>query len=216
MPAMLPGFAVFSCSGRDEPRIGRFLRIMRITGQRNDPTTTSGSTAEYLGRKHIVSASTMILRLDMDPNQGKLLGIAIRSHSRAPMNEVDIVKITEDHGITNDSRGKPGGRQVTVLAAEDWDVTCEVLGKELAWTCRRANLLVEGISLKESTGLTIGLGDVMLMVTGETEPCTRMDETEQGLQMALAPDWRGGVCCRVIRGGTISNGTPVTIRNPNA
>jgi len=43
-----------------------------------------------------------------------------------------------------------------------------------------------------------------------------MDETEQGLRMALAPDWRGGVCCRVIRGGTISNGMLVTIRSPNA
>jgi MOSC domain-containing protein YiiM len=152
----------------------------------------------------------------MDPDQGKLLGISVRSHSRAPMDEVDVAEITEEHGVANDSRGKPGGRQVTVLAAEDWDAACEVLDTELPWTCRRANLLVEGITLKESTGSTITLGDVLLMVTGETDPCSRMDETEQGLRLALAPDWRGGVCCRVIRGGTISKGTPVTIRSSNA
>ncbi len=152
----------------------------------------------------------------MHSDQGKLLGIALRSHSRAPMDEVDIAAITKEHGVTNDSRGKPGRRQVTVLAVEDWDAACEVLGRELPWICRRANLLVKGIALKESTGSTIVLGDVMLMVTGETEPCSRMDETEQGLRMALAPAWRGGVCCRVIRSGTISNGMPVTIRSPSA
>jgi MOSC domain-containing protein YiiM len=151
----------------------------------------------------------------MDPDQAKLLGIAVRSHSRAPMDEVSIAEITEEHGVTNDSRGENRGRQVTVLAVEDWDAACEVLGTELPWTCRRANLLVEGITLKESTGSTILLGDVMLMVTGETDPCSRMDEIKQGLRMALAPDWRGGVCCRVIRGGTISSGTLVTIRSPN-
>jgi MOSC domain-containing protein YiiM len=131
------------------------------------------------------------------------------------MDEVSIAEISEEHGVASDSRGKIRGRQVTLLAAEDWDAACAALGTELPWTCRRANLLVEGITLKESTGSTILLGDVMLMVTGETDPCSRMDETEQGLRTALAPDWRGGVCCRVIRGGTISNGTLVTIGSPN-
>lgn len=151
----------------------------------------------------------------MESNQGKLLGIALRAHSRAPMREVEIAEITEEYGVANDSRGKPGGRQVTVLAAEDWLAACEVLGKKLPWTCRRANLLVQGIKLKDSSGSTIILGDVMLEVTGETDPCSRMDQTEPGLRAALAPDWRGGVCCRVIRGGSICKGTPVTIRGPN-
>lgn len=151
----------------------------------------------------------------MHPVQGKLIGIAVRSRSRAPMQEVDVVEITEDGGVLNDSRGRPGKRQVTVLAVEDWDAACEVVGKELPWTYRRANLLVEGVRLKESTGAIIGLGEVRLEVTGETEPCSRMDEIEQGLQRALTPDWRGGLCCRVLRGGTISNGNPVTIQTSN-
>lgn len=149
----------------------------------------------------------------MTSNQGQLLGIALRLRSRAPMEEVATVDITTELGVAHDFRGKPGRRQVTVLAAEDWGAACEVLRTELPWTCRRANLLVQGIPLQESTGSTIVLGDVTLMVTGETDPCSRMDEIKPGLRSALAPSWRGGVCCRVVHGGTISVGMPVTIRS---
>lgn len=152
----------------------------------------------------------------MDTDQGKLLGIAVRSRSRAPMQEVDTAEITVEWGVANDSRGKPGGRQVTLLDAADWDAACKDLGAELPWTSRRANLLVAGIRLKESIGSTIGIGDVVLQVTGETDPCGRMDEIQAGLREALSPDWRGGVCCRVIRGGTICKGSPVTIRPATA
>ena len=38
-----------------------------------------------------------------------------------------------------------------------------------------------------------------------------MDEAEPGLMAALKPDWRGGVCCRVIQGGEITRDMPVTI-----
>ena len=35
-----------------------------------------------------------------------------------------------------------------------------------------------------------------LEVTGETDPCERMEEIQPGLFQALAPGWRGGVTCR--------------------
>lgn len=129
------------------------------------------------------------------------------------MRETDSAEITREGGVATDSRGKPGGRQVTVLAAEDWQAACDAIGKQLPWTSRRANVLIEGIALKDSAGATIMLGDVELLVTGETDPCSRMDEIEPGLQAALAPDWRGGVCCRVVRGGNIAKGTSVRIEN---
>ena len=45
----------------------------------------------------------------------------------------------------------------------------------------------------------------------ETDPCSRMDEQHAGLRDALTPDWRGGVCCRVIAGGNVAVGDEVRL-----
>ncbi|MEM1070738.1 MAG: MOSC domain-containing protein [Planctomycetota bacterium] len=123
---------------------------------------------------------------------------------------VDQAEVTKSDGVSQDFRGGPGERQVTVLAAEDWQAACDQVGKELPWTHRRANLFIEGVPLCETTGMVICIGDVQLEVTGETDPCGRMDQAEPGLREALTPHWRGGVCCRVLQSGTIHAGQSVT------
>ena len=55
------------------------------------------------------------------------------------------------------------------------------------------------------------IGDLVLEITGETDPCSRMDEARQGLRLALTPEWRGGVCCRVVTGGDIAVGDAVRL-----
>ena len=135
---------------------------------------------------------------------GSLKGIAIRSASRAPMSLLDSVEISPAGGTQGDFRGKHRSRQVTLLSVEDWQDTCAELGEELHWTVRRANLLVEGMRFENSTKKQIQIGEVLLEVTGETDPCDRMDEAAPGLYQALLPQWRGGACCRVIKAGTIS------------
>jgi MOSC domain-containing protein YiiM len=122
------------------------------------------------------------------------------------MREVDSIEISTAAGCVGDFRGKPGARQVTVLASEAWQTSCQELGQQLPWTARRANLLVAGIALADSTGCQLAIGDVVLQITGETDPCRRMDQTAAGLRQALTPDWRGGVCCRVLTGGRITVG----------
>jgi MOSC domain-containing protein YiiM len=38
-----------------------------------------------------------------------------------------------------------------------------------------------------------------------------MEEAHAGLKRALTPDWRVGVCCRVLSGGLISVGDTVQL-----
>lgn len=108
-------------------------------------------------------------------------------------------------GVQNDIRGNPGKRQVTILSEEAFNLACRELDAKLPWTLRRANLLISGIEFKDTKGRKIRIGEVLLEITGETDPCYRMDEQFDGLKNALFPDWRGGVTCRVLAEGNIKS-----------
>ena len=140
---------------------------------------------------------------------GRLLDIATRPRTRAPMELHQSRALSPEAGVDGDLRGRPGRRQVTVVSRESWEAACAVLGRKLPWTARRANLLVEGVELEGTPGRRLRVGEAWLEVTGETEPCARMDEAAGGLRAALEPSWRGGITCRVLFGATIFAGDPV-------
>ena len=117
--------------------------------------------------------------------------------------------ISLEHGVEGDFRGraKPVGRvtkrQVSILRAEDWAAAEAALGCALPWTFRRANLLVTGLDLPQCGGTMLAIGAVRLRVTGECDPCRRMDEQHDGLWPALVPGWRGGYLTTVVVGGHV-------------
>ena len=145
---------------------------------------------------------------------GRLLAIARRPRSGAPMEEVASGVVTTDAGLDGDCKGQRfKTRQITVLAFEDWLAACAALSPPivLAWTVRRANLLVEGIRLPRGRGSRLAVGTVELEVTAQTFPCAKMETAHPGLLRALAPDWRGGVTARVLAGGPIAIGDSVVV-----
>lgn len=141
---------------------------------------------------------------------GNLLGIALRERARAPMLEVEEAEVS-DRGVGGDSRALGGTRAVTVLSRESWEAACIELDREVPWTARRANLLVEDASLVDSVGSRLAVGAAILEVTGETTPCERMNEAMEGLRACLVSGWRGGVTCRVVSPGRIRVGDAVTV-----
>jgi MOSC domain-containing protein YiiM len=141
---------------------------------------------------------------------GYLKGIAYKSASRAPMITIEESFVGYSIGVQGDIRGKPGKRQLTILSEEDFSEACQQLGQTLPWTIRRANLLVSGIQLQQATGKHLRIGDLLVEITGETEPCYRMDEQHEGLKDALTPLWRGGVTAKVITEANIKTGDPVS------
>ncbi|MDO8860099.1 MOSC domain-containing protein [Haliea sp. E1-2-M8] len=142
----------------------------------------------------------------------ELCGIAIRARPKAPMETQEWARVTPERGVEGDFRGRPGKRQVTVMSRQSWTRVCAELGEDLPWMTRRANLFISGIEFTpDDVGNTLHLGDLVLQITCETDPCKRMDQARPGLRAALDPDWRGGVCCRVIAGGEISLGQRVDL-----
>jgi MOSC domain-containing protein YiiM len=137
---------------------------------------------------------------------GKLIAIAWKQHSHGKMIESNKAFVGLDTGVADDFRGKPGNRQVTVLAREAFEAACKELDVNPDWKLRRANLLVEGIDLENTNGRKLHIGQVVLEITGETRPCDRMDEQLNGLKNALQTQWRGGVTCKVLAEGEIVAG----------
>ncbi len=152
------------------------------------------------------------------PEPGKLISIARRSAVRAPMEEIGSGRISVDGGLEGDHKGpKFPRRRISVLALESWEEALDALRRDdgppvdLPWTVRRANLLVEGVRLPRARGAIVRVGPVKLEVTYPTQPCKRMDEAYDGLLKALHPDWRGGITCQVLEGGTVAVGDAVEV-----
>ena len=140
----------------------------------------------------------------------------MREKSHAPMQVAPFAKVTRDAGLVGDFRGKvqPGkaGRQISLLAAEDWAEAMALLGADIPWFERRANLLTQGLALPRRAGVIIAIGaQLRIETTAECDPCQRMDAVFPGLQAALRPFWRAGVLGRVVSDGEIAVGDEVRI-----
>lgn len=148
---------------------------------------------------------------------GRLIGIASRTAKRAPMQLLAAAELSLAAGLIGCWRSaKFKSRQITIMAREDWqaallDLVGPVGPPDLAWTTRRANLLVEGVRLPRAKGGVLRVGATVLEITGQTNPCHRMEEAYRGLLSALHPQWRGGVTCRIVEAGSIRLGDAVEI-----
>ena len=136
----------------------------------------------------------------------RLLAIAVRPPGGREMRELQRAGVSVEAGLAGDKRSRPGRRQVTLMSLKVWQQVCVELGAALPWTTRRANLLVDDLPLFQSHGGRIRIGEVELEITGETDPCAKMEAAHTGLFEALRPEWRGGVTCRVLQGGELEVG----------
>ena len=149
--------------------------------------------------------------------KGRIIGLARRAVSREPMEELRNCLVTPEIGVLGDCKGMRFPlRQLTILAREDWadamaSLDCVMGPIDLHWTLRRANVFTEGVVLPKGVGSILSVGSALVEVTEETTPCAQMDVAYPGLRRALAPNWRGGLTCKILAGGGISLGDRVEI-----
>ena len=142
---------------------------------------------------------------------GRLGGIARHDRPKGPMETINAVSVTRAAGIAGDYRGtlaaqKPGRkRQVSLIERECWEASLAEIGGALDWHHSRRNLLIDGLRLPREPGTLVGIGaSLVIEITGECDPCERMEALLPRLQAALTPDWRGGFIGRVERDGEIA------------
>lgn len=99
-------------------------------------------------------------------------------------------------------------RELTLISAEALEHLGQV-GLPLEPGESRRQLVVAGVDLDRWTGKRFRVGEVLLEGTKPCRPCDHLESlTQPGVKAAL--DGRGGLCARIVSGGTLRVGDAVT------
>lgn len=160
--------------------------------------------------------STVARLLGTLPQTGRLEWIGLRPLRRAPLLGVaEAVAQTDAFLVGDHARPKPGGkRQITLVQHEHLAAVAGFLGlsEPVAPGRLRRNLVVSGLNLLALKNRRVAVGDeVILAITGECHPCSRMEE-ELGPGGYNAVRGHGGLTAHIERGGRLRVGDVVRVR----
>ena len=149
------------------------------------------------------------------PQTGTLEWIGQRPARREPLVSVPQAELkTDSHLVGDHARPKADGkRQITLIQHEHLAAVAGYLGlaAPLDPGRLRRNLVVSGLNLLALKNRQIRIGDeVVLDITGECHPCSRMEE-ELGAGGYNAMRGHGGLTAHIAQGGRIRVGDMVRV-----
>jgi MOSC domain-containing protein YiiM len=122
------------------------------------------------------------------------------------MQLVRSATMIEGLGIEGDKHASAASKRQVLLADKEALDAVGVLPGTI-----KENITVEGVDvMRLPAGSRVRLGrSAVLEITEVCEPCFRMDEIRDGLKLEL--EGRRGMVSRVVRGGIINVGDPITV-----
>lgn len=152
-----------------------------------------------------------LMAIPMKP--GAVAWMGIRPERHAAMIANDTLSLIAAQGIVGDRyhTRNNGGRQVTLIQAEDLAAIASYLGRDIVEPERlRRNIVSRGINLLALKDKTFRVGDAVLAYSGECHPCSQMETLlETGGYNAVRG--RGGITARVLQGGDVRVGDAITV-----
>lgn len=139
---------------------------------------------------------------------GKLEAIWLKRVRGGPMDPVDEALAMEGQGLEGGA-DFGSSRHVTLIEREVFECLKAEFDDSVEPVMRRANLMVSGIRLEDTRDRTLAVGDLRILIRGETRPCGQMDEACEGLMGALDPHWGAGAHGSVVNDATIAVGDEV-------
>jgi MOSC domain-containing protein YiiM len=145
------------------------------------------------------------------PRAGRVEWIGLRPKRDVPMHAAESAQAQAGGGLVGDRyTGGSGKRGVTLIQAEHLPAIAALSGRaDVAPALLRRNVVVSGIPLVALKGRRFRIGEVLLEGTDSCDPCSRMEE-------ALGPGGfnamrgMGGLCARIVEGGTFNVGDAVS------
>ncbi len=136
---------------------------------------------------------------------GTVVSLQLCVKHKQPMRQVSSVRAIANRGLDGDRHAMPdSSRQVLLLEQE----TC--LEYDFPIGAIRENITTRGIDLMGLPKQTrLQIGDAILELTKECEPCSMVDDVRMGLRQEL--QHKRGMLARVVRGGEINIGSKITI-----
>lgn len=156
------------------------------------------------------SDSELHLLMTRFPRAGAVRWIGLRAGRDLPMTEVAQAEAVAGKGLIGDRyRSGSGKRGLTLIQAEHLPAIAALAGRDaVAPALLRRNLVVAGLPLIALKGRRFRIGDVICEGTGPSDPCSRM-EAALGPGGYNAMRGHGGLCARILEGGTLRIGDAV-------
>lgn len=156
------------------------------------------------------SDSTLGILMASLPRRGRVEWIGLREKRDVPMTSVGETRAIAGKGLTGDRyKGGSGKRGVTLIQAEHLPVIAALAGHDqVAAALLRRNIVVSGLPVIALKGRRFRIGEVLLEGTDSCDPCSRM-EAALGAGGFNAMRGHGGLCARVIEGGSFQLGDDV-------
>ena len=141
------------------------------------------------------------------PRAGKVEWIGLRPARDVPMQEVPQAQVVAGKGLVGDRYGSGSGKRgITLIQAEHLPAIAALAQRpDLTPALLRRNVVVSGIPLIALKQRRFRIGTAVFEGTEECDPCSRMED-------ALGPGGynavrgHGGLCARIVEGGTFGLG----------
>jgi MOSC domain-containing protein YiiM len=138
----------------------------------------------------------------------------------APLQSVEVVELIEGKGILNDARyfgrldrdsGQPSRRQVSLIEREQIADHALALGMpSIPAGSVRSNIETSGLNLIALLGQEIEIGQAVLFLYSQRDPCEKMDAVCRGLRERMM-NRRQGVLAEVRRSGQVRIGDAIRL-----
>lgn len=161
-----------------------------------------------------MSLQTLFLRYAKSLPEGHLNWIGVRPARKEDMHSLDSVVALKDSGLEGDHRCTKtlgSARQVTLISEEFIQQISIYSQKEnIAPELLRRNLVVSGINLNALRYQRFSIGDAIFEASALCHPCSRMEQVlgKGGVSAMLG---HGGLCCKILKTGTINIGDTLRV-----
>lgn len=155
---------------------------------------------------------------------GTVLEIYTAPDAGAPMRSHTEIVAIAGRGLAGDrytlGRGfytatpiTQGGRELTMIDLAAIEAVAEQTGMPLTTRESRRNLITTGFDLDAAIGMAFRIGEVLCEGVRPCPPCVHLDELT-GKRVMPALVRTGGLRARIVEGGIIRTGDPISIVGP--